>query len=75
MTNSAAGWTGRRRWEERSRPPSHYLLGKGPAMVDFRHTVVIRGSIRPTKKWLYKFCKFHLTVDVWQNIIILSLVP
>lgn len=35
MTESAAGRTGKRRWEEGSRPTSCHLPGQGPAVAHF----------------------------------------
>lgn len=51
MTDSTAGRTGRRWQEERGRPPSYYLLGKGQAVVQSRYMVVILGNVMPTEKW------------------------
>lgn len=44
MTESAAGRTGRRRWEEeRSRPASHRLPARGPEAEHFTHRQTIAG--------------------------------
>lgn len=70
MMESAAGRTGRRRWEERgeerSRPASNYLLGK--RLVIHIRFKVIRGNIIPMRNG----CKVSARLPLWQNILSLE---